>query len=96
MGEKNIIRYSQNQDASAGTPKLQGDKLMNKQFKVNLTVLVLVWTLAIPFSSYGMDGQIKLTQPVEPATFPIVINITLLLIYLSLKLTFFNKSTMLF
>lgn len=47
---------------------------MNKIFKINLTTLLLVLDLAIPFSSYGMDGQIKLTQPVAPDTFPIVIN----------------------
>ena len=47
---------------------------MNREFKANFTTLLLIWALAIPFSSYGVDGQIKLTQPVAPDTFPIVIN----------------------
>ena len=47
---------------------------MNRKCKANLITLLLVGALVIPFTSYGVDGQIKLTQPVAPDTFPIVIN----------------------
>ena len=42
--------------------------------KAQGVLFIWVFLVIIPISAYGVDGQRKLTQPVPPATFPIVIN----------------------
>lgn len=42
--------------------------------KSQIAFLTTILMLIIPISAYGTDGQIKLTQPVSPATFPITIS----------------------
>ena len=46
-------------------------KIASKNYVVLFTLILMV---SIPILSYAVDGQRKLTQPVPPATFPIVIN----------------------
>ena len=42
--------------------------------KLQVVLFTLIFMISIPISSFGVDGQRKLTQPVPPATFPIVLN----------------------
>lgn len=42
--------------------------------KNHIVLFFLILLVSIPITSYAVDGQRKLTQPVPPATFPIVIN----------------------
>jgi hypothetical protein len=42
--------------------------------KIQVVLFTLILMASIPISSFGVDGQRKLTQPVLPATFPIVLN----------------------
>lgn len=42
--------------------------------KFQIGILTLLLSIYIPASSWAVDGQRKLTQPVPPATFPIIIN----------------------
>ena len=42
--------------------------------KNHILYFILILLVSIPITTYAVDGQRKLTQPVPPATFPIVIN----------------------
>lgn len=42
--------------------------------KIQAAIIALIFMICIPISSRAVDGQRKLTQPVLPATFPIIIN----------------------
>jgi len=42
--------------------------------KNHFVLFILTLLVSIPISSYAVDGQRKLTQPISPASFPIVIN----------------------
>ena len=47
---------------------------MKRLSKIQFLLFALWLMVCIPVSSWAVDGQRKLTQPVPPATFPIVIN----------------------
>lgn len=42
--------------------------------KIQIILFTVMIMVSITISAYGVDGQIKLTQPVPPASFPIEIN----------------------
>lgn len=42
--------------------------------KIQAAIITLIFMICMPISSRAVDGQRKLTQPVLPATFPIIIN----------------------
>ena len=47
---------------------------MRTLYKIQGVFFTLILLAFIPISAFGVDGQRKLTQPVPPASFPIVIN----------------------
>ena len=47
---------------------------MKTHSKMQVLLFTVILILGIPITSYGVDGQRKLTQPVPPSSFPIVIN----------------------
>ena len=50
------------------------DKEMKMKSAIRFVTVILLFIVVVPFSLYGADGQIKISQPVSQGSFPIVIN----------------------